>query len=47
MLYFYGIEVVVHSHGGKGKPEGCLEPVTAVLKDKPHVFESYPAFNCY
>jgi len=41
MAPLYGIGAIVHSYGGKGKPEGCLEPVNAVLKGKPHVFESW------
>ena len=40
MAPLYGIGAIVHSYGGKGKPKGCMEPMTAVLKDKTHVFES-------
>jgi hypothetical protein len=35
---------IFHSYGGKGKPKGCLELVNAVLKGKPHVFESWAGF---
>ena len=31
---------VVQSYDGKGKPHGCQEPVKAVTKRKPHVFEN-------
>jgi hypothetical protein len=44
MAPLYGIGAIVHSYGGKGKPKGCLELVNAVLKGKPHVFESWAGF---
>jgi hypothetical protein len=30
----------VQGYDGKGKPHGCLEPMKAVTKGKPHVFEN-------
>src|SRR5215210_4463385 len=29
------------THCGRGKPQGCMEPAEAVLKGKPHAFESW------
>jgi hypothetical protein len=29
------------THCDRGKPQGCLEPAEAVLKGKPHAFESW------
>ena len=31
---------VVQTQDGKGKPHGCQEPMKAVTKGKPHVFEN-------
>ena len=32
------------THCGRGKPQGCLEPAEAVLKGKPHAFESWSGY---